>query len=749
MPDSRRIVQNPVLKLLTLPTREGITARGKSDARIKPKLFRERQRSIISRIGELRSDKATLKATHGDKVLVWIGLDENSQAPTLTPGDLFSPSTGAPLLFAWRDGYVAEFSTSAFTRIVSAVTQASTPAIRSDIYGIDRVRLFSDALLDSDRMELEWQRAATSQTGDRLFSLRLPAFLDQAAQDSVVSHVGTLAISGDIRLPAGGRTNLIGEPDGSGINDRWLTPSQMPRELRALSTRRSFIVAVPTMSTLQDLILSGSVARWEAVVPLTPTVPGAGAEPDTSLTLTEDAPIVGVIDGGYRGSRYAKAVAWRQTPPLVSDRAAASDHGNRVSSLVVDAHLWSNRLSLPQLQCRIGVVQAVPKPGSGIGLLDTDIVSHIEEAFKSHPDTHIWNLSANIDKDCDDYDVSDLGRGLARISRENNKLLIVSAGNRNPDGYKIAPPADCEAALVVSGRINDSSGLVAGACTKSRVGYGPEGMLKPETSWFSRHRVVGGEVVQGTSFAAPLVSRLAAHTWSNLHEPNPDLVKALLLSACDLDAYQAELGFGSPIKPELPWICPPNAAVLAWTSTMSAQQRYYWTGIRIPPSLMKSGRFVGRAKLVGILCPEVTEDGHHYFQNRLETNLAFRKPRSDGKWDAVPIVGCLNPNQRELDARREDNKWDPVRVYAKDFTGKRGVLINSSQPSLHVYARTYWRDSFKYDGDYKKDVESKVSFVVVLESDDPEADTYNEFRRIMAENVVAATVEQDIEIDDL
>ncbi|WP_353935353.1 S8 family serine peptidase [uncultured Sphingomonas sp.] len=283
----------------------------------------------------------------------------------------------------------------------------------------------------------------------------------------------------------------------------------MHHELQVLTTRRSFTVAVPTETTLQDLILSGSVAWWEAVVPLTPTVPGAGAEPDTSLTLTEDAPIVGVIDGGYRGSRYAKAVAWRQTPPLVSDHAAAGDHGNRVSSIVVDAHLWSNRLSLPQLQCRIGVVQAVPKPGSGIGLLDADIVSHVEEAFKAHPDTHIWNLSANIDKDCDDYDVSDLGRGLARISRENNKLLVVSAGNRNSAGSKIAPPADCEAALVVSGRINDKSGLVAGACAKLRVGYRPEGMLKPETSWFSRHRVVGGEVVQGTSFAAPLVSRLA------------------------------------------------------------------------------------------------------------------------------------------------------------------------------------------------------------------------------------------------
>ena len=747
MPDSRKVVQNPVLKLLTLPTREGITARGKSDARIKPKLFRKRQQSILARMGELRSDASTLRATHGTKVLVWFGLDEDSQAPTLTPADLLSSSTGAPLLFAWRDGYVAEFSPSAFARIEVAVAEAGTPAIRSDIYSIDRIELFSAALLDSERLDREWDRAAQSRSGDRLFNLRLPAFLDEQARRSVIERVGALASNGNIRLPAGGRTNFIGEAVGLGTNDRWLTPGEMPRELEIVAARRSFTVAVPTKATLQDMILSGSVAKWEAVVPLTPTVPGQGAEPNTLFTVTEDAPIVGVIDGGYTGSRYSQAVAWRQIPPLVSNHAAAGDHGNKVSSLVVDAHLWSNRLSLPQLQCRIGIVQAVPKIGSGIGLLDGDIVSHIENAFKAHPDTHVWNLSANIDKDCDDYDVSDLGRGLAKISRENNKLLIVSAGNRNAAGFKIAPPADCESAIVVSGRTSDNTGSVSGACTKSRMGYGPEGMLKPETSWFSRHRVVGGDVVQGTSFAAPLVSRLAAHTWSNLEDPNPDLVKALLLSACDLDAYQADLGFGSPIKPEFPWVCPPNAAVLAWTATMSAQQRYYWTGIRIPPSLMKTGRFVGRAKLVGILCPEVSEEGHHYFQNRLETNLAFRKPKSDGKWENSPIVGCLNPNQKEVDARRDDNKWDPVRVYGSDF--RKGVSVPGVQPSLHVYARTYWRDSFKYDGEYRKDLESKVSFVVVLESADPEADTYNEFRRIMAETVVAATIEQDVEVEDI
>jgi hypothetical protein len=89
-------------------------------------------------------------------------------------------------------------------------------------------------------------------------------------------------------------------------------------------------------------------------------------------------------------------------------------------------------------------------------------------------------------------------------------------------------------------------------------------MLKPELSWYSVLHLVGGRYGRASSYAAPLVSSLAAHTWYRLRSPSPDLVKALLINAADGDGHHYRLGYGSPIRPGLPWECEDNAAIFCW-----------------------------------------------------------------------------------------------------------------------------------------------------------------------------------------
>ncbi|MNY19779.1 hypothetical protein D3C86_1532280 [compost metagenome] len=108
----------------------------------------------------------------------------------------------------------------------------------------------------------------------------------------------------------------------------------------------------------------------------------------------------------------------------------------------------------------------------------------------------------------------------------------------------------------------------------------------------------------------------------------------------------------------------------------------------------------------------------------------------------------MNPQEIETAARRDDNKWDPVRVYERDCRRTSGVAIPGDQPSLQVYSRLFWRDTYRYDTAHLQATPCNVTFVVSLEAADPDADTYNEFRRIMAEEVVSAVVEQDVEIDE-
>src|SRR5260370_19163741 len=80
-------------------------------------------------------------------------------------------------------------------------------------------------------------------------------------------------------------------------------------------------------------------------------------------------------------------------------------------------------------------------------------------------------------------------------------------------------------------------------------------MLKPDVSWFSQVRMLGGVVGTGSSYPTTLVSSLAAHTYSNLREPSPDLVKALLINAAERNEHDAKLGCPPGLtRHEQPWL---------------------------------------------------------------------------------------------------------------------------------------------------------------------------------------------------
>jgi hypothetical protein len=747
MADIRDVVINPLLRLRTVAETTGVRGGPKDVSKITPSLYAQRQAYLIRRLGELRDSPQTAGATHDGRVLLWAGMDGDSQASTHTPTDLFSDDVGCQVVSAWRSGYVVEFSELGFDLLAERIENPQTGNQRCDIFRVETLDVLASLLADAENLSAAWDQALPDSTGRRAFNVRLPAFLSATAEASVAVTLEGFAADNRVALPVEAiRVGLLGY-DGASAGPTWLPAPRFAEEAEALTISGGPLpLGIRDRAVLRQLIASGAIVRWEPVSTVQPTMPGVGPEPEPSLPALDGLPIVGVIDGGYHGSRYRSAVAWKLEPALVDDARAAKQHGAKVASIVVDGHLWSNQLQLPQLHCRIGLVQAVPDLGSSATYLDQQLLNHIERAFREHPETHVWNLSANFDRACDEFEVSELGHGLTRLARAYSKVLVISAGNRS-DTSRIAPPADCEAAIIVSGREHDGSGRPAGPCSLSRTGLGPEGMLKPETSWFSEHRVVGGGIDRGTSFAAPLVSRLAAHTWQHLAEPNPDLVKGLLINACDLEEYDAALGFGSPVAPQLPWTCQPNAAVVAWTAPIKAMQRYYWTGIRVPPSLIKNGRFVGRAKLVALIDPVLQMQGHHYMSTRLEAALQYRKVRSDGKVKNETMVGCMNPSERELEARTYDHKWDPVRVYSDAFTETNGPMLIGEQPTLQVYGRMFWRNQFMYADDYIRNHEARVNFVVTLQAADPAADVYNEFRRIMAENVETALVDQDIHID--
>ena len=422
------------------------------------------------------------------------------------------------------------------------------------------------------------------------------------------------------------------------------------------------------------------------------------------------------------------------------DGAADNKHGNRVTSLVVQGHDWNNNLALPPLYCQVGTVQAVAKKGSRSFVDPQDFIAYLDGVMAANPDTRVWNFSLNQQQSCQINSVSPLGHDIALLARKHGVLPIISIGNK--PGDRLQPPADCEAAITVGGRLHGRDGAPAGDCPVSHCGPGPSSMLKPELSHFSHVRALGGSLIKGSSFATALTSPLAAHTMARLRDASPDLVKALLLHNADGQAFHPSRGFGTPGASTLPWECRPGFVTLQWTASLRPGAAYYWE-LPIPPSLRETGKLKGSGALTAIINPHpmVTDyAGPNYFSIRLATALQFQ--RGDKFHN---LLGSLDTNKiTEHEARTIDHKWSPIRHHEREF---RGVGFDGD--TLRVYARIYARDLYQYGySSMDETPEMDTVFVLSLGTGDEDDDVYNQLRDQLGVFVETATIETDIDVEN-
>ena len=149
----------------------------------------------------------------------------------------------------------------------------------------------------------------------------------------------------------------------------------------------NFIAALDSPARFSELILSGSIGRWEVIKPPLGVSPGEGPEPDFQHPEIETAPVVGVIDGGYHANSYRYAIAW-EADKLVSDIDADKRHGNIIIGLIADAVRWSNVLQIPDFPCRVGVAQAVQRRDRYVTPVTAeDLSNYLAKVMEEHPET--------------------------------------------------------------------------------------------------------------------------------------------------------------------------------------------------------------------------------------------------------------------------------------------------------------------------------------------------------------------------
>lgn len=290
------------------------------------------------------------------------------------------------------------------------------------------------------------------------------------------------------------------------------------------------------------------------------------------------------------------------------------------------------------------------------GLDEDELIANIKEAVKLYNEqVKIWNLSISITRPVSDNKFSDFAIALDALQDEYNVLICKSAGNcRNfessrPKG-RVHEGADSIRSLVVGSfahkkgtydyaEINDPSPF-------SRVGPGPEFIIKPEVSHYGGNAGVDplgntvttgiksfakdGTLAQGvgTSFSTPRITALAAGIQQELSEDfDPLLLKALIIHSASYPREMTvpsiertkQVGFGLPKSVSEIIYNSPYEATLILRDNLAKGDKIDIMDFPMPQCLIKDGYYTGQIIATLVYDPILdASQGIEYCQSNLD-----------------------------------------------------------------------------------------------------------------------------------
>lgn len=311
-----------------------------------------------------------------------------------------------------------------------------------------------------------------------------------------------------------------------------------------------------------------------------------------------------IFDSGIvQGSRFLdNSVIARENP--LGDPSDVS-HGTFVGSRIIFGDQITEQAAAGQLSPDVKVLSVnlftQDENGRARNTTEEEIVTVVRDTVERwHRQIKVFNLSVNIvTKDSGglyipvaDDNVGILAAELDYLSRKFGVLFVVSAGNLTQQnrtgaypGYfanadcRLLPPGEAMIALTVgsiAGRsINGSMAATSEPSPFTRRGPGFQDYRKPDLVANGGNLARTGAVVNniattgispdggcfsygnGTSYSAPLITRLGAHIFANIPNCSADLVRAILVHYADHantgilneDALVELLGNGIP-RPE-------------------------------------------------------------------------------------------------------------------------------------------------------------------------------------------------------
>ena len=347
------------------------------------------------------------------------------------------------------------------------------------------------------------------------------------------------------------------------------------------------------------------------------------------------------------------------------------------------------------------------------GLDEDELIENIKEAVALyHEKVKVWNLSVSITRPVADNKFSDFAIALDSIQDKYNVLICKSAGNcqnfkNNYPKGRIHEGADSVRSLVVGSIAHDKGQYDYAEYNDpspfSRVGPGPEYIIKPEVSHYGGNAGVDpdGNMVTtgiksfskdgqlatgvGTSFSTPRVTALAAGIQQELSEEfDPLLIKALITHSASYPKEMTvpvtertkQVGFGIPKNVSDIIYNSPYEATLILRDSLAKGEKIDIMDFPMPQCLLKNGYYTGQiiATLVydPILAPS---QGVEYCQSNIEVKFGSydtKEERDTSKRHILNPVGRKGSQNLLLGTVYSKNK---MKEKDSDFAQKERLLI--------------------------------------------------------------------------
>lgn len=534
-------------------------------------------------------------------------------------------------------------------------------------------------------------------------------------------------------------------------------------DLVIFKVKRPTIEAISQLATLDSIISIKAMPYYELVAAPDP------CQADVELAKpieNEEYPIIGILDSGVESSEYLSP--WRLDNEYnaadLDDYDINRKHGTMVASVaiygdVLEQKEYTGCGPLKFVSCIVNT------ESQNISILEDELIMHIRDAVAKYPNVKIWNLSQGSSCEVSDFDFSDFAKALDDIQKQHNILICKSAGNSINNIGRITLGAESIRALTVGSVCNEGmhvDDLKEGLHSPfSRIGYGPESLIKPEIVHYGGNRHTGIKVLtgadflhnqKGTSFSTPRVASLASHLYHRMGLPfDPTLIKALIVHNANYPLvvdksvlnFDKLYGFGVPSTLDDMLNNDENEFTMVWQPNFNNKTDFQIIDFPYPESLVdEEGNLYGIVTVTVVTNPILKSgEGNEYCQSEIEVKLgpieslqhcilgAVGTPKTYRNEDRIKMFNILTVDKyskRQPELMRERNlilqrhKWHPVKKYQVDLSSLRPAIKNKiqEQQKWAMVIRSLTRDASTLEL-HEDGVVNEISATIIVTIRDP------------------------------